>query len=298
MASTGLEAAKAKIKSFGQQTSVAILEEVRSALAPLLNHPQGSEISVVRDIAYGAHPRHRLNVFSPRQSAAPRDVLIFVHGGAFVMGDKEEVPRAFFDNVGHWAAGRGMIGVTINYRLAPDHPWPSGVEDVAAVLEWARTAIAEHGGNPDRIFLMGHSAGAAHTTGYVANAKYWNGETPGLAGCICVSGIYDLNVRPVNATYFGEDEMKYEVRSPLTGLAESDTPLLVILAENDPAAIQRHAMSLFNRRLEVKQSLPRFAQIRGHNHFSVMLHLNTQDTALGDEISAFVGQVSLVPPRK
>lgn len=272
----------------GQHISPAILEDVRSLFAPLLRRGQDSDVSVTRDIPYGPHARHRLNVFSPTQRTAGHDVLVFVYGGGFVTGDKEEVPQTFYDNVGYWAASQGMIGVTINYRLAPDHPWPAGHEDVAAAVSWVRDTIADYAGLPERIFLMGHSAGAAHVAGYIANVHASNNRTTQIAGAICVSGLYDLRVRPVNPRYFGEDETLYSGRSPLPGLAKSDTPLLITVAENDPEFIQRHALSLFHMRLDEKQTLPHLCQLRGHNHFSAVLHLNSQDTSLGDEILTFI----------
>ena len=70
--------------------------------------------------------------------------------------------------MGVWAVDHGLIGVTINYRLAPEFAWPSGVEDLTLVVAWLKTHIAEYGGDPDKIFLWGHSAGAAHVADYVA----------------------------------------------------------------------------------------------------------------------------------
>jgi triacylglycerol lipase len=272
----------------GRQISVAIWEELRVLYAPLLYQVPDEDIRITRDVAYGPHRRHRLNVFCPRKMATTGDVVMFVHGGGFAAGDKEEVPQRFYDNVGNWAASHGMHGVTLNYRLAPDHRWPAGTEDVAASVNWVRERIGAYGVDPDRIFLIGHSAGAAHVAGYLASPHYWKNASPGIAGCICVSGIYDLQLRPVATTYFGDDENQYPNRSPLIGLAKSDVPLLVTVAENDPEFIQRHAVSLFNRHLDAKQSLPKFCQIRGHNHFSTLLHLNTPDTSLSDVLLSFI----------
>ena len=94
-------------------------------------------------------------------SGSPRPVLIWVHGGAFVGGNKKSAQGAFFyDNVGVWAARNGMIGVNINFRLAPAHKWPTGAQDTGTAVKWVIDNIASHGGDPTRIFLAGHSAGA------------------------------------------------------------------------------------------------------------------------------------------
>lgn len=286
-AEDGAADAKLTLKSMGRQISPAILQDVRSLYAPLLRKAD-PRIRVSRDIAYGVHPRRRLNVFSPLHGTATGNVLIFVHGGGFVTGDKEEVPQAFHDNVGNWAASHGTTGVVINYRLAPEHRWPAGAEDVAAAVAWAADAIADLDGKAERIFLMGHSAGAAHVAGYLADDQFWKWATPGVAGAICVSGIYDLRLRPINTAYFGEDDGLYDGRSPLTGLAKSPIPLLVTIAENDPEFIQRHTMSLLAKCLEERQSLPRLSQIHGHNHFSTLLHLNTSDRSLSEALLSFI----------
>jgi triacylglycerol lipase len=286
-----LNAVRTKLQSIGRQISPQILQEVQSLYAPLLVARDGL-VEVHRDVHYGPHTRHRLNVFSPLKARATRDVLIFVHGGGFVTGDKEEVPGAFYDNVGNWAAAQGLYGVVINYRLAPEHRWPAGSEDVAAAVAWARDKIGGYGGNNDRLFLMGHSAGAAHACGYLADARWWTDGSPAVAGAICVSGIYDLELRPINTAYYGDDEALYSSRSPLAGLGKSVLPMLFTVAQNDPEFIERHTMSLFARFLDESHLLPRFAQIHGHNHFSTLLHLNTPDESLGGQLLSFIGEVS------
>src|SRR5690606_8419979 len=87
--------------------------------------------------------------------------------------------------------GHGAVGVNVSYRLAPEHQWPSGIEDLSAVVAWARRNVAAHGGDPHRLFLWGHSAGAAHIGDYLVDAVR-GGRSPGVAGAILTSGFYDL----------------------------------------------------------------------------------------------------------
>ena len=110
----------------------------------------------------GTDPREMLDVYEPSAPAAtPAPVLIFVHGGAFVGGDKKN-----YDNIGYYFARHGVVAVLPNYRLAPANPWPAGVQDVAVAVKWTLAHIATHGGDPRKIVLFGHSAGATHVAAY------------------------------------------------------------------------------------------------------------------------------------
>ena len=130
--------------------------------APLHPREPYDNATVARDQAFGSHPLQRLDVFAPAPpAAAPRPILLFVHGGGFVRGDKRGAGSPFYDNIMLWAAGSGLLGININYRLAPEHPWPAAQQDIAAALLWAQSHAAEYGGDPQRIILCGHSAGAA-----------------------------------------------------------------------------------------------------------------------------------------
>ena len=125
-----------------------------------------------RDLAYGGHERQRLDVHTAdtesggAEAGAP--VLVFVHGGGFTGGDKHVPGSPMYDHVGAWAVRNGWVGVTITYRLAPEHTWPSGAQDVAAAVQWVRDNIASYGGDPSRIVVAGHSAGCVHVASYLA----------------------------------------------------------------------------------------------------------------------------------
>ena len=109
---------------------------------------------------------------APKVRPAPRPVLLFVHGGGFTGGDKKADDTPFYDNVGTWAVDNGMVGVNMTYRLAHEHQWPAGAEDIAAAIAWVKANIAAEGGDPRRLYLMGHSAGAAHAAAYVARSGF------------------------------------------------------------------------------------------------------------------------------
>jgi acetyl esterase/lipase len=116
------------------------------------------DVTVARDFKYGPHERNLLDVF---HGAAPqsRPVLIFVHGGGYQRGDRRIGTSPYHDNLMLWASKNGLVGVNMTYRLAPDHSWPAAADDVAAAVAWTKEKIRNFGGDPDRILLMGHSAG-------------------------------------------------------------------------------------------------------------------------------------------
>ena len=122
----------------------------------------GHAPKVRRDIPYAhsADARQTLDVYAPADAKAP-PVVFWIHGGGWQMGDKSEIqlkPRAFTD--------RGFVFVSINYRLLPDVAMGAIVGDVARAMRWVHDHIAEFGGDPDRILVMGHSAGRSSRLSY------------------------------------------------------------------------------------------------------------------------------------
>ncbi|MGV8856533.1 MAG: alpha/beta hydrolase [Devosia sp.] len=111
-----------------------------------------------RDIAYGADPRQKLDIYAPRQerrNQAQLPVVVFIYGGSWSDGS-----RADYDFVGRALAAQGFVTVVVDYRLLPAVEYPAFLNDCALAVQWVADHIAEHGGDPGRIALMGHSAGA------------------------------------------------------------------------------------------------------------------------------------------
>ncbi len=246
--------------------------------------PLGDDVLVDRDFSYGPHERNRLDVFR-RTGTEKAPVLVFVHGGGFVMGDKSSPGLPFYDNVGGWAAGQDKVGVTITYRLAPGHTWPSGPEDMAAAIDWIHANIADYGGDPDRIYLMGQSAGAVHVASYVAFKQ------PRIAGALLISGIYDVATAHANQfhkAYYGEDEAAYPAASTQAGLIATGVPLLFSVSEFDVADFQKQAAALVGAWGAAKGEYPRMVWLAGHNHVSPMLSLGGAHDSVAPHILDFI----------
>jgi acetyl esterase/lipase len=281
----------ARIRALGDRIVPEAIEGTAKLYGPYHELEPYQGVKVSRDLTYGPDGRHRLDVFEPQSSGAQRPVLLFVHGGGFIAGDKHRPGTPYQDNVALWALRHGMIGVNMTYRLAPQHPWPAGAEDVGAAVAWIRTHIAEHGGDPRRILLMGTSAGAAHAAAYAVNSRFHGGGDAGLAGLVLLSGLYDMvsaPASPMQAAYFGDDQANYAAGSTLRGLAQTRIPLLLVLTEMDPPEFQRQTLGLLEQCFQHNGRLPFFVHMTGHNHLSSTMHLNTSDSYLGMRILDFL----------
>ena len=243
-------------------------------------------VEIVRDAAYGPHPRHRLDVFAAPKGGESRPVFLFVHGGGFVMGDKHQPGSPYHDNVALWAVRHGLVGVNMTYRLAPEFKYPSGSEDVAAAVAWIREHAAEFGGDPGRIVVLGTSAGAVHVANFLAQPMFGSARAGVVLG-VLLSGVYDMagaTPEQVSTAYYGEDAGAYARMSPLPGLVESPIPLLFVITEFDPAMFEEQALRVIQAWSDRHGHWPNLIRMTGHNHLTSTLHMNTADDYLGGQI--------------
>lgn len=281
----------AAIRQIGREFNPETIEQTRVAVTPVMRAvepPAG--LQVTRDTAYGpAGERNLLDVYAAEGiSGAP--VLVFVHGGGFVAGDRSD--GTFYDNVGHWAVREGFVAVVITYRLAPMAHWPAGAEDVAAALAWARDHVAEHGGDPGRIVVVGHSAGGAHVSGAVAGHA---GDLVDLAGVVLVSAIVDpasAQQNPMLHAYYGRDPRGQQQATAVPGVAGSPLPLLLAVAELDPPDFHHQALVLATARLQATGTLPEVLVVPGHNHLTEVFTLGLDEHAFGPRLADFVRRVT------
>ena len=260
-------------------TSQALFSEEQFRLAEGL-------MPIATDSAYGADERNSLDLYSNGDEQR-KPVLLWVHGGGFVRGDKAGPGSPYNAHIGRWAVRNGMVGAVMNYRFAPHWQWPSGIEDVAAAVTWLEVEGAGHGIDPSRIILAGTSAGAVHLAGYVAR-----GAATSVKGAVMLSGLYgftDLEDR--DCLYYG-DKADYPQRMPRDGIVGADLPLFVACAEHDPLRFQQEYAGLIAARLERHGALPTGAVVGGHNHFTLAMHIGTSDMRLANQILAFVSDAA------
>jgi acetyl esterase/lipase len=147
-----------------------------------------SSYRVHRDIAYGDGPRQKFDLYLPKTFMPPAPVVLFFYGGAFRAGRKEE-----YRIVGEALASKGIITAVADYRIFPNGHFPDFLEDGARALATLHARVAEFGGDPSRIFLAGHSAGAYISVMLAANPAYLRAAKADLSfirGVIAIAGRY------------------------------------------------------------------------------------------------------------
>lgn len=246
------------------------------------------------DIAYGPDERHMLDLYW-QQNLEGVPVFVFIHGGGFVMGDKRNVASPFYRNVGDFAARHGWIGVVPTYRLAPDHPWPAGAEDVAQVIAWVKANVAKYGGDPDRIVLSGQSAGAVHAASYLAHSRFHVAPAGGVAGAVLMSGLYDtvaLTPNENHFAYYGRDPATSAEANCMPGLLASEVPLCFTVSEFDPAAFQQEAARTVGAWGAAKGAYPEMHYLTGHNHLTPTQSLGSPVKDVESLVAGFVARVT------
>lgn len=275
------------------------MPEVQALYEPLLAAQRTDGVTLHSNRRYGAHERHVLDVYEPAEPAThPRPLLVCVHGGGFVRGDKSQRASA-----GWYFARHGIVTVTPNYRLAPESRWPSGPQDVVAALQWARAHASEFGADPSRIVLMGESAGAAHVAAATLLRRFHPAGGLGIRGAILESGPYDPRLEglaraqlgiptpdPRNEAYFGSDPAAWAAASIVDHIDAAPLPLLISFAERDLLQMQVQAGELFARLVRDHGFAPELLFVRDHNHFSQSVSLNTGDESVGAPVRQFIAR--------
>ena len=201
-------------------------------------------------VQYGKDPKQSLNVYRSTVESKEKllPVVIWVHGGGWRTGDKDN--RAGINLCQKWARAE-MVVVGLDYRLSPAVVHPAHVEDVAAGIAWVHNHIAEYGGDPQRVFLLGHSAGA-HLVALVATAPdylqaHQLSPKTALAGVMAIdTASYDLTatrtlaVRKMIADAFGDDAKTLNEASPLQHARKNPDkipPFVVAAVKQRPEAV-------------------------------------------------------------
>lgn len=288
-----VQAVLAKVGPVWGQDLRKHIDETAQAFLPLLKAAPKDGVTVTKNIHYGADPREILDVYQPQgRTGAP--VVIYVHGGAYVRGDKDAYGE-MYGNISTWFARQGVVGINATYRLAPAAKWPAATMDVRAMVQWAKDNVAKYGGDPNHIFLMGQSAGSTHVASYVFDRSLQPAGGPGVEGAILMSGRYDVKFDPSDPNaknmqaYFGGDEAAYAARSPITHIRDgARIPLFLVITEYDNPGLDVVGAEMLAALCARDGACPRFTRLEKHNHLSGVFSFNTADQQLGREILTFM----------
>ena len=209
------------------------------------------------NIAYGTDPQHRLDVYvpdkaadahdkpvgAPNKAAASRPVVVFWHGGRWRFGDKSD-----YRFVGAALAESGYVVIVANYRHYPQVKMPGFMEDAAQAALWAAAHAEEFGGDPDRLYLMGHSAGAHLAALVTLSPRYFAASgrpAPRIAGVIGLSGPYDfLPLLEADVQdMFGPPPL-YPESQPINFLRADSPPMLLVHGLDDDTVKPKNSRNL------------------------------------------------------
>lgn len=248
-----------------------------------------TNVEIKKDIAYtDGKPedveKHKLNLFLPTDKKSP-PVFFFIHGGAWKYGD-----RAMYTAIGNRFAKEGILTVVPSYRLAPKNPHPAQIEDVAAAFAWTVQHIGEYGGDTNRLYVGGHSAGGHLATLLTLDAKYlepYHLAAGNIRGTIGLSGVYNLGSGDSQASVFGTGDAARKDASPLTHIKGAAPPFLISYCQWDyftlPAqARQFHAALL---KAGLKSELLFVPQ---ESHISEMISVTRNDDPTALAILKFI----------
>lgn len=278
------------LREWGAGAGLELNVNTKALFAPLL--PGGGGVTQELDIAYGGHARQKLDVYHCADGGSGKTIVLYIPGGGFTGGDKRP-DEYFFSNVGRYFAGRGMVCAAANYRLAPEFVWPSGAQDVQGAVRFLKAHAARFGGDPRRVFVFGHSAGAAHAASYLFDPDIRGGDE--VIGGALVSGAYAVRaaeMRPNVAQYFGSDESVYARRSALSHVAASKVPVFLALAEFDPLYLAAPSFEMARALTLRDGAAPPILRLEDHNHFSPICAIGTPDERLSAPLTRFIGALA------
>lgn len=196
------------------------------------------------DIAYGADLQHRLDVYVPdRVSKEPRPLVVFWHGGRWSFGDKAD-----YRFVGAALAELGYAAVLPNYRHYPAVKMPGFMDDAARAALWAAAHAGEFGADANRLFLMGHSAGAHLAALVTLDSRYFAAAgrgAPPIAGVIGLSGPFDfLPLREADVQDMFGPPLNYPDSQPINFVSCAAPPMLLVHGLKDDTVLPKNSINL------------------------------------------------------
>jgi len=248
-----------------------------------------ADVSISDEIAYGSDDQQRLQVYTGLNRNNPQNkapVVLMVHGGGFARGGLQ----SFAGGATHLAA-LGHVVVNMTYPLTPNATWPDGANNVASAVRWIKENAADLKADPNKIFVLGQSAGATNVADFIFRPSLIEGEYPLVAGAILAAPGVEQKVGPTpgpNTDYFGENSDGWADKQVLGNIESTSIPVLLLVGEYDPEKQRVGAAKLFHNLVVNHGALTRFRQLKGHNDTSYIGTMGTADTRAAEEILDFM----------
>lgn len=199
--------------------------------------------TLTRDVEYGYKDRQKLDVYVPDNKAESAPVVVYFYGGRWAEGSKDQ-----YKFLAQALTSRGYVAVIADYRLYPQVKFPAFVKDGAQAIEWVHKHAQEYGADPQKLFVMGHSAGAHIAAMLALNNEYLSnvgGSREWLAGMIGLAGPYDF--LPLEAAdlkdMFGPPD-RYPLSQPINYVDGNNPPLLLLHGLGDDTVYPKNTRNL------------------------------------------------------
>jgi acetyl esterase/lipase len=257
------------------------------------------EVRKVLDVAYYQGPdadkvKHKLDLYMPRD-VKDFPVIFFVHGGAWVHGDKSGLLRiGIYGYLGTYWAKRGVGFVVTNYRLSPGVTHPEHIKDVARAFAWTYKNISQYGGRPDQIFVSGHSAGGHLVSLLATDDAFLKAEgltLQAIKGAMPVSGVYSIPARDFfYDPMFGADPKVRREASPLSHVRPDAPPFLIFYGDHDLKLCGKEPAEAFCAALQAKKCPARAMEVNDRNHITILLKSGTEGDPVPKAMREFMEQ--------
>lgn len=258
---------------------------------------QTFEVEAHEGLAYYDGPdaskvRHSLDLFVPKDKK-DFPVVLFIHGGAWKHGSKDDF-FGLYGDFGKMCARHGCGAVVANYRLSPTIQHPEHVKDVARAFAWTHKNIAKYNGNPDQLFVCGHSAGGHLVALLATDDKYLKAEgleLSSIKGAIPMSGVYRIPDKSIFFdTAFGKEKEARKDASPLLHTRAGLPPFLIIYAENDLEYCGKETSEAFCKALKDVKCEACTLEGKKLNHISVIVNATRQEDPIGAACLRFIAE--------
>ena len=255
-------------------------------------------IKIEKSLAYADKgERNLLDIYHKEGNQKAQDVIIYIHGGSWRSGSKDS----------YWFLGRnfarkGKVFVAINYPLAPENQYERMAYDCAKAVKWVKENIAQYGGNPDRIFLMGHSAGAHLSALINQDPKYFaKADIKNPIKGVILNDAFGLNIYqymklqintddeyiPGFLQVFGNDEKEWEKASPIFTVQNITNPYIMFAGSKTYESIKVQTPA-FYQALKSNNKTAYFEVIKGKKHIGMITQMIFGWNKMYDKIIDFI----------